>query len=197
MTHPNIKRISLILSSFSIGLLLFSCSGDDTPKPRAYFRIELPKKEYRSFDTTFPYSFEYPVYGIAKARPDKVNDPYWLNLEFPRFRGTVYISYLKINGNLDKLLDDTRELVNKHIPKANGIDEIDISNPKNHVFGTLWDIRGNDAASPYQFYVTDSTKNFVRGALYFNVKPNNDSLSPVIDFLKADIDRLIQTFRWK
>jgi len=197
MTLP---KISLILTAFLIaitGLVMPSCSDNETPKPRAYFRIDLPKKEYKTFDTAFPYTFDYPAYGKITPRPEKTGNPYWLNLDFPAYKGTLFISYIPINGNLDKLLDDSRELVNKHIPKANAIEEIDIANPAQHVYGTLFDIRGNDAASPYQFYLTDSTRHFLRGALYFRVKPNNDSLSPVIDFLRDDIDHLIESFKWK
>lgn len=197
MIFPKIKKSVLLLLVCGTVLIVTSCSNNETPKPRAYFRIDLPKKEYRSFDTTFPYKFEYPVYALVSQKNNPVNNPFWLNLEFPAYKGTLHLSYMDVKGNLEELLEDTRDLVNKHIPKSSGIDEIVIQNPGEHVYGTLYDIRGNDAASPYQFYITDSTHHFLRGALYFNIKPNNDSLSPVIEFLKKDIDHFIQTFRWK
>lgn len=194
MTLPKNSITCLVVV---VGLIIAACSDNETPKPRAYFRIDLPKKEYRLFDTAYPYSFEYPVYGKINPRRDKAAQSYWLNIDFPAFKGTLYISYMEIHGNLNNLLNDSRELVNKHIPKANAIEEINIENSKDRVYGTLFDIRGNDAASPYQFYLTDSSRHFLRGALYFKVKPNNDSLSPVIDFLRDDIDHLIESFKWK
>jgi len=197
MISLKIKTYLLMLMMIMGGFGMVSCGGDETPKPRAYFRIDLPKKEYRSFDTTYPYQFEYPIYARISPKKNPANNPFWLNLEFPAYKGTLHISYMQLNGNLDELMQDTRDLVNKHIPKSNGIDEILIQNPAARVYGTLYDIRGNDAASPYQFCITDSTRHFLRGALYFNVKPNNDSLSPVIDFLRKDIDHLIESFRWK
>ena len=87
--------------------------------------------------------------------------------------------------------------MNKHIPKANAIKQREYSDPAEKMYGLVYEINGSDAASSYQFYLTDSTKNFVRGALYFDLVPNNDSLAPVIDFLKKDVERMITTFRWK
>jgi gliding motility-associated lipoprotein GldD len=85
----------------------------------------------------------------------------------------------------------------KHIPKATAIDSKQFIDEKNHIYGLTYTISGTEAASPFQFYLTDSTRNFIRGALYFNTIPNNDSLAPVIDFLKQDIIHMIETFRWK
>jgi gliding motility-associated lipoprotein GldD len=174
-----------------------ACSEHYTPKPRGYFRIDLPEREYRSFDSAFPYTFEYPVYAKVVADSSKLAEPYWMNLYFPAFKATLHLSYKEVNGNLAGYLDDAHALVNKHIPKANAITQHEYIDRANRVYGLVYDIKGSDAASAFQFYVTDSTSAFVRGALYFNLVPNNDSLSPVIDFLKADLEHLISTFRWK
>jgi gliding motility-associated lipoprotein GldD len=180
-------------------LLLFalSCSQDYTPKPRGYYRIDLPGKAYRRFDTTFPYTFEYPAY--AKIVPDssRMAEPYWINILYTPFHAQLHISYKVIKDNLRQYFEDSRTLVNKHIPKANAIRQREYLNPGNRVFGLVYDIKGSDAASTYQFYLTDSISKFLRGALYFNLVPNNDSLQPVIAFLKEDIDHMIVTFRWK
>ena len=184
----------LQFATLFILLILISCHGDYYPKPRGYFRIDLPEKEYRKFDTTYPYTFEYPVY--AKINPH-FKEPYWINIVFPQFRGTLHVSYKPVDNNLNKYLEDTRTMVMKHIPKANSIENKEYVDKARRVFGLTYDISGTGAASPFQFYLTDSTRNFVRGALYFKVVPNNDSLAPVIDFLEQDIQHMIETFRWK
>ena len=145
----------------------------------------------------------YPIHSairfIARSRSDlySPNEPAWINVEFPRLNGKLHLSYKKINNNLAKYIDDTHMLVSKHIPKATAIEESQISNPEHHVYGTIYKIQGSEAASVYQFFVTDSVHHFIRGALYFNSEPNNDSLMPVIDFVSKDIDHLIETLRWK
>ena len=178
-------------------ILVASCGSVDTPKPRGYFRIDLPQREYRTLDAALPYSFDYPVYASVEYDSSKLAEPYWINIRYPRFNATLHISYKVVNGNLTNYLEDARTLVNKHIPKANSITQREYSDPAHRVFGLVYDIRGSEAASCYQFYLTDSLHAFLRGALYFNRVPNNDSLAPVIDFLKGDIDYMINTFRWK
>ncbi len=192
-----IRLYNFLLLSGIFAFLALSCNNEYYPKPRGYFRIDLPQKSYRIFDSAYPYSFEYPVY--SKIVPDTSPDaePYWINIVFPQFKAEVYFSYKKVNGNLGKYLEDTRSMVMKHIPKASSIENKAYENPDRNVFGLTYTISGVEAASPYQFYLTDSTKNFIRGALYFNVVPNNDSLAPVIDFLKEDINHMIESFGWK
>ena len=183
---------------FSLLLLLAtSCSDSYAPKPRGYFRIDLPGRSYQLFDTTFPYTFEYPAYADIVADSSKMAEPYWINIRYKQFNATLHFSYKVVNGNLAKYLDDAHTLVNKHIPKANSISQRAYADPANRVFGLVYNIRGANAASPYQFYLTDSISEFVRGALYFNQIPNNDSLAPVIDFLEQDMEHMISTFRWK
>lgn len=187
----------LILAGFTVFFLGWGCSDPYTPKPRGYFRIDLPERAYRLFDTTYPYSFEYPEYATIVDDRSNNAEPYWINVWFPRFKATLHLSYKPVSGNLAGYLDDSHALVNKHIPKASSITQREFIDKQHRVFGLEYMIRGADAASPYQFYLTDSTRRFVRGALYFNLVPNNDSLSPVIDFLVGDIHHLINTFRWK
>lgn len=180
-------------------MFLYACNNDDyVPKPRGYFRIALPEKKYKLFDTIYPYSFEYPDYSIVRPDIDKRAEPYWMNLEFPSFKGTLHISYKKVSSDsiLYQYFEDARTFANKHIAKAEGIEPKIIRDDQHQVYGLIYDISGSGVASTYQFCVTDSSNHFLRGALYFNVMPNNDSLSPVIDFIKSDIDHLIQTLRW-
>lgn len=189
------RIFSLIIVALTA--MLISCGDTSMPKPRGYFRIDLPEKKYQSFDTTYPFAFEYPVYAILTPDNNAANEPYWLNVDYPLFKGRIHISYKAVNNNLSKYTEDAHELVMKHIPKASAIEEIRIDNEQAKVHGLIYDIKGSGTASVYQFFITDSTNHFVRGALYFNVLPNNDSLAPVIDFVKSDIQHMLESFRWK
>lgn len=179
--------------------LFISCNNDYTPKPRGYFRIALPDRKYTLLDSVFPYKFEYPSYAHITNDPLSPQERNWMNIEMPVFRGRIHISYKPIANKTDltKYTEDARALALKHMAKASGIEQIAISNPVHRVYGLVYQIKGLGAASPYQFYLTDSIKHFIRGSLYFDVIPNNDSLAPVIDFVQKDIQHLIETTRWK
>jgi gliding motility-associated lipoprotein GldD len=179
-------------------IALFSaCENSYTPKPRGYFRIDLPKKSYQKLDSIFPYSFEYPVYSNITNDPYAPNKKDWINLNFPDYNAVLHISYKKVDNNLADYLNDAHMLVSKHIDKAEAIYDSLIMHPEKNVFGLVYKIEGLGTATPYQFYVTDSTNHYLRGALYFNAHPNNDSLAPVIEFLEKDINHLISTMEWK
>lgn len=190
-------RLHTLPIALAFAFFLSGCGNTPMPKPRGYFRIDLPEKNYRTFDTTFPYTFEYPVYARTSPDANAKDEPYWINIDYPQFKGRVHISYKNVKGNLATYTEDAHELVMKHIPKASAINEIRIDNDEADVHGLIYDIKGSGAASVYQFFLTDSTRHFVRGALYFSVLPNNDSLAPVIDFVKGDIQHMLETFRWK
>jgi gliding motility-associated lipoprotein GldD len=190
MIKQKLNKWFFFLTGFVV-ILISSCDNEYYPKPRGYFRIDLPAKSYLVFDTTFPYTFEFPVYSKLIPDKDPQAEAFWINIAFPQFNGTLHLSYKKINGNLNEYLEDTRTMVMKHIPKASSIDNKAFENTAKKVYGLTYTISGVAAASPYQFYLTDSTSHFVRGALYFNAVPNNDSLAPVIDFLKEE------TIEWK
>ena len=184
--------------AFCVVLVLSaSCGSDYYPKPHGQFRIDLPDREYTRFDTTFPYTFSYPVYSTITQGSSRPEEPYWINIEFRRFRGKIHLSYKPVMNNLNEYIEDSRTMAMKHIPKASGIKTERYSNPETDVYGLTYEIEGVEAASPFQFYLTDSSRHFVRGALYFNVVPNNDSLAPVIEFLKEDIRYMIESFAWK
>ena len=195
--NKNKKRNFLGFILIPVIIILVSCQNDYYPKPKGYFRIDLPEKSYIRFDSIFPYSFEYPSYAVLIPDNHIKAEEYWVNIIYPQFKGTLHLSYKAINGNLNKYLEDTRTMVMKHIPKASSIENQQYQNEASGVYGLTYTISGVAAASPFQFYLTDSTTHFVRGALYFNTVPNNDSLAPVIDFLKEDIIHMIETFEWK
>ncbi|MGN6417563.1 MAG: hypothetical protein ACTHMC_08730 [Pseudobacter sp.] len=184
-----------------IALLVISCNSEFTPKKRGYFRIDFPKHEYQTFDQPgYPYSFEYPVYArivkdttFFEANPE---NPYWINIEFPRFSGKVYISYKDVTGNdLTKLVNDAYKMTYKHSSKATEITD-SAMRTRNELRGVFFKVGGN-AATAKQFFLTDDSKHFLRGALYFDASPNEDSLSVVNEFLQDDLKHLINTLKFK
>jgi gliding motility-associated lipoprotein GldD len=194
------KSKHLILLVFPC--VIAACNSDYIIKPRGYFKIELPKKNYQSFDKTgYPYSFEYPTYGTVIKDSlffeKKTENPYWINIDFPQFRSRIHISYKNIGkNNFDSLVNDAFTMSYKqHTYKASAIDPKPFTTP-NGIEGIFFTLRGNTATAN-QFFVTDTTKHFLRGALYFEATPNEDSLRPVNDFLRKDLQHLINTLRWR
>ena len=189
------RNILFLLSSLFL-LAAISCQREYIPKPRGYFRISFQEKAYiKSDPVALPYQFEIPVYGKILPDNERLAEPYWVNLEIPQHKAEVHLSYKKVENNLRKLTEDSRELAYKHSIKADAIDERIFVNPEKKVYGTIYLIDGN-TASPLQFYLTDSTTHFLRGALYIREVPNIDSIRPVIDFLTPDVIHLIETTEW-
>jgi len=194
---PN--KLILLLAAMAVVCFIVSCNNEKTylPKPRGYFRIDLPEKAYSRVDTIERYSFECPQYALITPDPYSPNEKNWVNIEMPQFKGSIHITHKPVNGNLSEYLEDVHTMITKHLQKANGVSDSLIVNDEHHVYGLFIEMDGKGVATPMQFYLTDSTRNFVRGALYFNFKPDNDSMQPVINFIREDIDHMINTFEWK
>lgn len=193
-----LSKLTAFAFCFSL-LLLVSCDNDDetfSPRPRGYPRIHFPEKTYSLYEGECPYAFEIPKYSNISLDQHKGADPCWLNLNFPQFHATIHLSYKTVNNNIAQYLEDSHVFANKHQIKATGLEEIPILRDSAKVYGLIFDISGN-TASNLQFYMTNSTQHFLRGALYFNCVPNVDSLKIVIDFIKKDVLHLIHTTRWK
>lgn len=190
------NRSTLVLLFCFAAFLMGSCNNNPTPKPKGYFRIALPQKTQQQYDgSPCPFTFAIPTYSEILPYKDSIAQPCWKYLYFPQFDCNLFLSYKEINGDLPKLLEDSRTLVYKHTLKAESIEESSFVRPGKN-FGILYDI-GGSAASPLQFFVTDSSNHFLRGALYFNVAPQPDSLAPVIKFLREDIVALMESIEWK
>lgn len=175
--------------------LICSCRNNTVPRPRGYFRIDLPEKKYTEFDSICPFTFEYPVYSEIRKEPGM--DQYcWFNIVFPDYKGKLHLSYMEVKNNLRALTDDAHKLAYKHSVKADAIEERLWINDDENVYGIIYLISG-DAASSVQFFVTDSLSHYLRGSLYFNTQPNKDSLAPVINFFRKDVVHLIETLKWK
>jgi len=189
---------SLFLWSLMLGILLLSaCEETYAPKPRGYFRIDLPTQHnYVQYDSLCPFTFEYNENAFIDPDPTSGAEPCWMNITYPQHNGQIHISYKKVEGNLRKYTEDARELAMKHTVKASAIQREAFRDDSSRVYGLVYNLEGN-AASSMQFWITDSTTHYVRGALYFNVAPNPDSIAPVDEYIREDIRHLIETFRWK
>jgi gliding motility-associated lipoprotein GldD len=192
----------LFLPFLIAALVGFACNSEYTPRPRGYFKIDLPKKQYRDFEQAgYPYSFEYPVYGTVIKDSlffdQQPENNFWINIDFPSFHGRIHLSYKQIGKNkFDSLVNDAFTMSYKqHTYKASAIQPEEFTTPTGSG-GVYFTLKGN-AATGNQFFITDSTKHFLRGALYFSATPNSDSLQPVNDFLKQDLWHLLNTLKWR
>ncbi len=184
-------KLLLLISLF---FFMLSCeeNTDYYPKPRGYMRFDFPERTYSVYQAdSCSFQFEIPEYFevIDKANCNK-------DIQMDRFNATLFLTYIPIDTNLSMNTEYARKLVYDHSIKADAIDEIALNDPERKAYGVKYDIKG-DAASPYQFYITDSTSNFLRGALYFNVKPNYDSIRTSLNYIVEDLDKMLETVRWK
>jgi gliding motility-associated lipoprotein GldD len=201
MTMLQANKILWLLSAMA--MLAWSCQEVAVPRPKGYFRIDMPQKDYIYFNAGFteardiPLSFEYPSYGIISFGQDEFTEPGWFNIEFRQYKARIYLTYRDIQNDLEDLMEQTYKMnVKNHITKADAIKEQMILDPDRKVYGILYDLKGNTATA-VQFFVTDSTEHFFRGSLYFFSEPNPDSLAPVTQFFRDDIVHIIETINWK
>jgi len=174
-----------------ISIWFSSCKEDVLPKPKAQLRLEYEKPSYRSNNPDCPYQFE--VSNDAKI---KTNDKCWANINYPNLNASINITYRTVENNLKELFIESEKLTFKHAIKADGISSVPYTNASKNMYGAIYEVTGN-AASPIQFHATDSVKNFITGAVYFNVQPNYDSIKPAINYLRKDIIHLMETMEWK
>ncbi len=214
------NAFSWIAAAVVASIVIMACNSTYTSKKRGYFDVEFPERKYVLFNEAgVPYSFEYPAYAtIVKDSTyfdSTPENPFWRNIDFPQFNARIFLSYKIIGGKatykiklpdgtyrdssgtnyFDRMVNDAFNLTNKNESVASSIKD-SLFTTKNDVTGIFFRVGGN-AATARQFFMSDSTKHFIRGALYFDTTPNADSLKPVQDFLQVDIDHLINTFKWK
>lgn len=177
-------------------ILIVGCKPSHTPKPRGYFRIDLPEKQYVELDSTMPYRFEYSKFAVIETDVSPQNEPGWINVLYPSYKARIHLSYKPVADNLYELLEDNIRLAYNHAVKADAIEEHLFINEETQLYAMMFEIKGN-AASPLQFLATDSIRHFLRGSVYFQTAPNRDSLAPVIDYITEDVVHLIETLQWK
>ena len=194
----NINKILLLITALSIAFSSCGGSTDYVPKPRGYNRIDLPEARYVSLPDTFPYDFDYSSY--ARILPDTswIAEPYWINIYYPKLDANVQLTYKPLDGSEKKLkehLRDAYKLTSKHQIKASAIEESVLKTPSGKT-AVVEELSG-EVPSQFQFFITDSTSHFLRGALYFRTATQNDSLEPVIEYVKKDIIHMLNTLEWK
>ena len=158
-------------------------------------RLDYPEATYVTYNKTYyPYSFS--INKDAVLTKPKNAQPYWVNINYPKLKGELHITYMPVTDNLNKLLKEAQDITQSHTIKADGIKQVLYDNDKQKAYGTVYEVEGN-AASPLQFYITDSTQHFLSGSVYFRAKPNYDSILPAAHYIKKDVQKLIETLHWK
>lgn len=179
--------------------VVMSCGNDQLPKPKAFLRLDYPTPEYIMIESELPFSFEKNMLAtdISKIKSSPDGKTSALDLEYPKLKGTIYLTYKKVDkDNLNLFLMDAQNITQKHTQKADAIAEQPFVNSDKRTYGMLYEVGGN-AASQSQFYLTDSINHFVTGSLYFQAKPNYDSILPASEYLKNDIRHIMETLQWK
>jgi gliding motility-associated lipoprotein GldD len=195
MLQPKRSRILPVL------ILLAACSGngvEDIPRPHGYPRLSMPEKQYRDWDSGCTYRFSIPSYAQMERDPAYTTEPCWFNLRFAPFDATLHITYHGFDNLIqyDSLFADSRRFAFKHTGKAEDIIQRPLRNEDGSAIGFAYDISGNTATN-FSFFLTDSSRHFFRGSLYFNQKTDVDSVAPVLQFIRKDLEHLIHSFRWR
>ncbi|HKK12720.1 MAG TPA: gliding motility lipoprotein GldD [Flavobacteriaceae bacterium] len=184
---------------FLIALLFcFACGEDSLPKPKALLRLDYPAPKYKTANLNLPFTFEENTMtnNVTNIRVGNDSTTLGIDINYPAMKGTIYLTYNKIDNNLITLIKDAQNLTQKHTIKADEIVEQKYIDESRKVFGMFYEVGGN-AASQSQFYVTDSIHNFLNGSLYFYAKPNYDSIYPAAIYLRNDIRHIMETLKWK
>ena len=185
------KKTILFITLILLALTVLSCKKEVLPKPSSYLRLDYPEANYAQFESQCPFTFEMNADAIIKGEKEC-----GFTISYPKMKATIYLTYKPVNGNINKLLRDAQKLTYEHVIKADDILEQPFLNPQQKVFGMFYQVDGN-AATNSQFYATDSTKHFVTGSVYFYAKPNFDSIMPAASYIKNDMQRLLETLKWK
>ncbi|MGB0423408.1 MAG: hypothetical protein ACPGED_03770 [Flavobacteriales bacterium] len=194
MTLKN-KFVALVLLLIGITAFMSSCEKTHTPRPRGYFRIAKADKNPRNIETPCGFSFDIPEYSQLEIVPGSGIDTCWFNIKFKRYNARVHLTYFALDNNLNKLVEDAYQFAFQHEQKASAIGRSAYSSSDNKSAGLIYDLSGN-VASSVQFYVTDSSSHFLRGGLYFENFPNEDSLAPVMTYLREDVVRMMESIQW-
>ncbi|MBQ9638966.1 MAG: hypothetical protein IJV22_05365 [Bacteroidales bacterium] len=181
-------------------LLCAACTGDDyTPKPRTFVRLDLPDKAYTLCDTAvLPFRFERATDAQMTVKRRNASE-IWVDLTYPDYRGLVYLSYkpLRKPADLPNQIDTSYRLLKMHFDQTSGVEEKQYIDAAARVFATTYRLKGSAVASTFQFWATDSVQHFLRGSLFLDCPPRNDSLAPVLDYLQQDLIHLVETLRWR
>lgn len=189
---------------FILLAIMWSCNtkqankSDYLPKPKGFNRIDLPQNTYQKLPNNYPYSFEYNKEAVIEKDTFPDAEPFWIFINYKKYKAKVQLTYKPILGDkkrLNNMIADAHKLAFKHSVKAFGIQEKQYNSPSGYAANII-DLEG-EVPSQVQFYMTDSTRHFLRGALYFETAVANDSLAPIIQYIRKDIIRLVDTIKWQ
>lgn len=180
-----------------LAFLFYSCEDENfIPKPPSYLRLELPEHSYYNFSDSCNYSFKLSKMFKVKTRDNQSESNCNKEIDLGPLNGTLFLHYWDFNESLAFYINNANDEISKHKVKATTINDERIIRTEDRVFGTLFELQGN-VATPFQFYLTDSTSRFIYGEILFNSTPNYDSLKPTLDYFKRDLDSLINSFQWE
>ncbi len=185
------KKTILFITLILVALTVLSCKKEALPKPSSHLRLDYPEANYAQFGSQCPFTFEMNADAVIKGNPDC-----GFTITYPKMKATIYLTHKTVDGNINNLLRDAQKLTYEHVIKADDILEQPYLNRQQKVYGMFYQVDGN-AATNSQFYATDSTKHFVTGSVYFYAKPNFDSIMPAASYIKNDMQRLLETLKWK
>lgn len=192
------KKSKIVILLFLM-LSLSACQSKIAmPKQKAYFRIDLPKADYQNNQSIPFFTFKNNIYAAIDTIHDVFEDQYdaWYNVYYPELNARIHLSYKAITPELFKTVsEESRSLAYKHTIRADAIQEQYYENVDQNVYGILYEIKG-PAASPVQFFVSDSCRHFLRASLYFQAVPNADSIAPVAKYVEQDMIKMIETLSW-
>lgn len=182
------RKLVVLIGSL---MLLIGCGDDTLPKPKAFLALNYPQPKYALQSNQLPFTAQLSTIALVKSEKNQ-----WFDVHYPSMKAMINITYHPVQNNLSTLVSDAEKLTYKHTIKADNIEVFPYENASKKIYARLFEVNG-DAASTIQFQVTDSTKHFINGSLYFDARPNYDSIYPAIQYLKKDIKKMIETLEWK
>ncbi|MBQ7985411.1 MAG: hypothetical protein IJ250_07245 [Bacteroidales bacterium] len=195
----NYFSAALCLTALILGFAACD-NAPQMPKPSTYMRLEVLPAKFITFNQSqYPFTFEYSSAAQTEFLDSPSSIAKWFNLHYTKYNFTVNVSWIKLTADtsLYASVNDCYTFLKRHEKLSGGIVQRDYQNPGKHLYGTVFEIKGRDVVSPYQFYLTDSLHNFVRVALNCDIVPNNDSCAVVVEQIKKDLQHMINTFEWK
>lgn len=201
MKHNKKNPAPFTFFFFTTLILLVSCVQKPEipiPKPKGYFRLTTPEVAYQCWDSVLPFIFDYSKNATLSFQ-EKENNVYWIDIYYPTLSAVFKMTSFPVNNNLHQLMWNEEEQVMFHVERrmTEDIQFSTVNDPMAHVFGRLYELEGEKVATPFKFWLTDSIRYFVKSTLYFDFTPNNDSLAPIIHYLKNDALMMIETWQWK
>lgn len=185
----------IVFCLFLLGGMI-ACTSPSSPKQKGYIRLDFPEAKYGLSTDSLPFIFDLSNQAKLTWQMNKTGE-YFCNVDYPLLNARLYCTYHSITPDkLPQFAEESRKMAYQHTAMATEIKQKAYANNLSHVFGILYDIKGN-VATPLQVALTDSNHYFFNASLYFNTIPNADSIAPAVDYIRKDIVRMMETFKLK